>query len=65
MDEDIQQTTDPNDLETVQETFLVHHNNTIIGFYSSQAEADDALNGYQMANPIGIDDTLETLKVTQ
>lgn len=65
MSNDDLQITDPNDLEEVQETWLAHHNQNIIGFYGSQTEAENALNGYHLSTPMGIDDVSEILKIAQ
>lgn len=43
--------------------FMVRHNDKIVGFYNTEAEADDSKNGYQMENNVGIDDKLDVLKI--
>lgn len=45
------------------ENWMAYHNDKIIGFYSNQQDADDALHGYQMENEVGIDDVLEARQV--
>ena len=62
---DVKEPSDPTDIGAKQQTWIAHHNETIIGFYDNQGDAQNAINGYQMTTPIAIDDTLEVLKVTQ
>ena len=43
--------------------YMVHHNDTIIGFYDTNSDAIDALNAYQMSNTIDLNDVLEILSI--
>lgn len=43
--------------------YLVRHNETIIGIFDNELDANDAMNGYQMQNTIQLDDTLEIIQV--
>lgn len=48
---------------TQASSYMVRHNETIIGFFGNQMDADDALNGYSMDNNIEIGDTLDILQI--
>jgi len=39
--------------------YIARHNNTIIGIFDNQNDAQDAINGYTMSKNTSIDDTLE------
>lgn len=43
--------------------YLARHNNTIIGIFDNEADANDAMHGYQMQNDISLDDTLDILQL--
>jgi len=52
-----------NEASTQPSSYMVHHNDTIVGFFDNDVDANDALHGYQMQNQIDINDTLEILKI--
>lgn len=62
-------TTPPNPLsnntETSQEPqpsgYLARHNETIIGIFTTESDAQDAINGYQIDNNIDLQDILEVI----
>lgn len=43
--------------------YLVRHNDTIVGIFESEGDANDAKNGYEMQNDIALDDTLDILQL--
>lgn len=43
--------------------YLVRHNNTIVGIFSSDFDAQDALHGYQMQNDIQLNDVLDIIQI--
>ena len=44
-------------------SYMVRHNDKIVGFYGTEAEANDAKNGYQIENNIELNDTLDVLQI--
>lgn len=43
--------------------YLVRHNNTIVGIFDNEGDAQDAKNGYEMQNDIKLDDALDILQL--
>lgn len=52
------------DEEQKVSSYMARHNDTIIGFFGSETDAQNALSGYEMENKIELNDILEVLKVT-
>ena len=44
--------------------YIARHNNTIIGIFDTQADAQDAINGYTMSTNVDLNDTLDIWQST-
>lgn len=65
MNQDQTQNNSPQpDTQKVQPSgYLVRHNDTIVGVFDNEFDANDALSGYQMTNDIQLNDVLDILQV--